>query len=92
MGVVSNPMDSPLVYDPEDHGLIEEELVTHPERLLAVIQAAEILGLGWMCEREAIELRNEEGKVVEEAIHFRFKTFVETKMVPPNTVAEFGKP
>lgn len=69
--------------------LIQEELITHPARLIAVIEACEVMGFGWWCEKEVVELRGEDGKVAEEAIHFRFRSFKAPKVVPPETIGEF---
>lgn len=72
-----------------ENDLIQEEIITFPERLLAVLQSCEILGLGWTCQKEGVALHNEDGEQEETAIHFRFRVYPDPVLVPANVIEEY---
>jgi hypothetical protein len=64
----------------------QEMLLESPIHLHQVIDACEILALGWKCQKEAVLLKNEAGEEEEAVIHFRFQVSVHPEIVDPDEI------
>lgn len=69
-----------------EYAEFQEMVVGDPESLVAAIEAAEILMLGFEITKEAVLLKDENDDPAEFAVHFRMKLFRDPKLVPAQEI------